>query len=74
LLPGDVASSNPFPGHTTMDMVLGKSIGENLSVSVTALSLSNRRFLLDNSVTFAGASHFAHPSEIYAQLRYRFRY
>jgi outer membrane receptor protein involved in Fe transport len=63
-----------LPGHTTVDIALGKSIGENLSISVTALNVANRRFLLDNSLTFAGGSHFAHPREIFAQLKYRFHY
>jgi len=40
---------------------------------VTALNLTNRRFLLDNSVTFGG-THYADPRQIYMQLRYRFHY
>jgi outer membrane receptor protein involved in Fe transport len=63
-----------LPGHTTVDLAVGKSIGENLSLSLTALNLANRRFLLDNSTTFAGGSHFFHPREIFAQLKYRFHY
>jgi TonB dependent receptor/Carboxypeptidase regulatory-like domain/TonB-dependent Receptor Plug Domain len=63
-----------LPGHTTVDLALGKSIGENLSVTVTALNLANRRFLLDNSMTFAGGAHFFHPREIFAQVKYRFSY
>jgi outer membrane cobalamin receptor len=63
-----------LPGHTTADLALGKSIGESLSVSVTALNVANRGFLLDNSLTFAGGSHFFHPREIFAQVRYRFGY
>jgi outer membrane receptor protein involved in Fe transport len=65
---------NHLPGHTTMDIAFGKDIGENLSISATALNLANRRFLLDNSVTFAGGSHYFHPREIFAQVRYRFHY
>jgi outer membrane receptor protein involved in Fe transport len=42
-------------------------------VSVTALNLTNRRFLLDNSTTFGG-THYADPRQIYVQLRYRFHY
>ncbi len=59
--------------HTTFDLTLGHSIGERLSVSVTALNLTNRRFLLDNSVTFGG-THYADPRQVYMQLRYRFHY
>jgi outer membrane receptor for ferrienterochelin and colicin len=60
-------------GHTTMDLSLGKSLTERISLSVTALNLANRRFLLDNSFTFGG-THYADPRQIYAQIRYRFHY
>ena len=59
--------------HTTFDLSIGKNFGERLTVSVTALNLTNRRFLLDNSLTFGG-THYADPRQIYAQLRYRFHY
>jgi outer membrane receptor protein involved in Fe transport len=59
--------------HTTFDLSLGKTIGENLTVSVTALNLTNRRFLLDNSTTFGG-THYADPRQIYVQVRYRFHF
>ncbi|HSU31053.1 MAG TPA: TonB-dependent receptor [Bryobacteraceae bacterium] len=56
--------------HTTVDLSLGKEIGENLSLSVNGLNIANRRFLLDNSETFGG-THYAEPRQIYVQLRYR---
>jgi len=59
--------------HTTFDLSAGKAIAENLTLSVTALNLANRRFLLDNSQTFGG-THYAEPRQIYVQLRYRFHY
>ena len=59
--------------HTTFDLSLGKAIAENLTVSVTALNLANRRFLLDNSQTFGG-THYADPRQIWVAVRYRFRY
>ena len=59
-------------GHPTFDLSLSKSISENLALSVTSLNLANRRFLLDNSLTFGG-THYAEPRQIYVQLRYRFR-
>jgi outer membrane receptor protein involved in Fe transport len=62
-----------LPGHTTFDATIGRSFGERLSVSVTALNAANRRFLLDNSQTFGG-THYADPRQIYMQVRYRFRY
>jgi outer membrane receptor for ferrienterochelin and colicin len=57
--------------HTTFDLSAGKAIAENLSISVTALNLANRRFLLDNSLTFGG-THYAEPRQIYVQIKYRF--
>jgi outer membrane receptor protein involved in Fe transport len=62
-----------LPGHTTFDLSLGKSFAERFTVSVTALNLTNRRFLLDNSATFGG-THYADPRQIYVQLRYRFHF
>jgi hypothetical protein len=59
--------------HTTADLALTKDFGENFSVSVQTLNVSNLRILLDNSFTFGG-THFMNPREIYVQLRYRFHY
>jgi outer membrane receptor protein involved in Fe transport len=59
--------------HTTFDLSVGKTLFENLTLSVTALNLTNRRFLLDNSTTFGG-THYAEPRQIYVQLRYRFHF
>jgi outer membrane receptor protein involved in Fe transport len=62
-----------LPEHTTFDLSIGKTVAENLTVSVTALNLTNRRFLLDNSTTFGG-THYADPRQIYVQVRYRFHF
>jgi outer membrane receptor protein involved in Fe transport len=62
-----------LPGHTTVDLALGKTFGESFSVSVSALNLANRRFLLDNSSTFGG-THYFNPREIFVQVRYRFHF
>jgi outer membrane receptor protein involved in Fe transport len=62
-----------LPGHTTFDLSLGKTISENLTISVTALNVANRRFLVDNSTTFGG-THYADPRQVYVQLKYRFHY
>ena len=59
--------------HTTYDLSVGKSFGENWSVRLTGLNLANHHYLLDNSNTFGG-THFANPREISVQVRYRFRY
>ena len=65
-IPGD-----HLPGHATFDLTLGKEIGENVSLSVSALNVANRHLLLDNSTTFGG-THFNNPREVYVQLKYRF--
>lgn len=62
-----------LPPHTTFDLALGKSFGENWNLRLTGLNLSNHRYLLDNSNTFGG-THYINPREISVQLRYRFRY
>jgi len=59
--------------HATFDLSVGKRIAENLTLSVTALNMTNRRFLLDNSTTFGG-THYADPRQIYVQVRYRFHF
>ncbi|HEV2306711.1 MAG TPA: TonB-dependent receptor [Candidatus Acidoferrales bacterium] len=62
-----------LPGHTTVDLSLGKSFGERFSASVNALNIANRRLLIDNSVTFGGF-HYDEPREIYVEVRYKFKY
>ncbi len=59
--------------HTTVNLSLGKSLGESLSVAVVGMNVANRRFLVDNSATFGG-THYAEPRQIYVQLRYRFHF
>jgi hypothetical protein len=68
----------PFPGshlppHTTFDLSLGKDFGEQVSASLNALNVANRRVILDNSQTFGGF-HWNNPREIFVELRYRFKY
>jgi hypothetical protein len=62
-----------LPGHTTVNVSLGKSFGEKISLAVTALNAANNHLLIDNSLTFGG-THFNNPREVYAELRYRFHY
>jgi hypothetical protein len=64
---------NYLPQHTTVDMSLGKTFGEKYRLSLTALNVTNRRVLLDNSLTFGGF-HFNDPRQIYVEFRYRFHY
>ena len=75
---GDPNPATPYPDpylpqHTTFDLALGKSLSENLSASVTATNVTNRRVLLDNSLTFGGF-HFNDPRQLCAELRYRFKF
>ncbi|MDP8982801.1 MAG: TonB-dependent receptor [Acidobacteriota bacterium] len=62
-----------LPHHTTVDLMAGKQVRENWTVSLNATNLANRRFLLDASQTFGG-THYANPREIFAQVRYRFHF
>jgi hypothetical protein len=62
-----------LPGHAQWDASLGKQLGERVSAAVHVLNLTNRRLLLDNSLTFGGF-HYNDPRQIYAEVRYRFRY
>ena len=70
---GDSPVSAHLQEHTTFDISVGKSFAERFTASVTAMNLTNRRFLLDNSVTFGG-THYADPRQIYVEVRYRFHY
>lgn len=71
--PGQPYPGDYLPQHTTFDVSAGKAFLERYSVSVTALNVTNRRLELDNSLTFGGF-HWNDPRQVYAQLRYRFRY
>ncbi len=70
--------NDPYPGpylpaHTTVDLSLGRNLGESTTLSVTATNLANRRVLLDNSLTFGGL-HYNDPRMLYGELRYRFKF
>jgi outer membrane cobalamin receptor len=72
--PADPNYPNQYlPAHTNVDLSIGKSFGENFSASLTATNISNRRLLLDNSLTFGGF-HYNDPRQIYGEVRYRFHY
>ena len=62
-----------LPGHTQVDVSVGKEIGERLSVSVSALNIANSHLLIDNSLTFGGF-HYDNPRQVYVQVRYKFHY
>ena len=69
---GDAPPSH-LPGHAELDVSAGRMLSRDLTVSITALNITNRHLLTDNSPTFGGV-HWNHPFQIYAQLRYRFQY
>jgi len=69
---GDAPPSH-LPSHVELDATVGRKLGDDLSVSLTALNVTNRHLLTDNSLTFGGV-HWNDPFQIYAQLRYRFHY
>jgi hypothetical protein len=62
-----------LPGHAELNLSAGKTFGNNLSVSVTALNVTNRHLLVDNSLTFGGF-HWNDPRQVYAQIDYKFGY
>jgi outer membrane receptor protein involved in Fe transport len=66
-------TGNYPPEHTTFDFALGKTFGENITLSVNALNVTNNRVLLDNSLTFGGF-HYNDPREVYGGVRYRFHF
>jgi outer membrane receptor protein involved in Fe transport len=59
--------------HTSFDVSLGRSWGENISVKLSVLNLTNSRYMLDKSNTFGG-THFNYPREVSVTVRYRFHY
>ncbi len=62
-----------LPSYAVIDLTIGRHISSDLSVSLTALNLTNRHLLTDNSLTFGGL-HWNRPLQIYAEARYRFHY
>ena len=61
-----------LPNHTSADIAIGKSLGERISLSVSALNISNSRFLFGRDSSFAG-THYNDPRQIIASIRWRFR-
>ncbi len=61
-----------LPPHTTIDVAAGKGIG-SWTVKLSAVNLTNKEYLLDQSNTFGG-THFAEPRQVSASVGYRFHY
>jgi hypothetical protein len=72
-LPGVQYPGPYLPQHTTFDLSVGKTFGENYTISANALNVANRRVQLDNSLTFGGF-HWNDPRQLYVEFRYRFKY
>jgi hypothetical protein len=49
-----------LPKHGALDIAAGKSVGENLSATFTAINATNSRFLLGRESSFAG-THYNDP-------------
>ena len=57
-------------------MIRGKGRGtqqERVTLSATAINVTNTRVLLDNSLSFGGF-HYNDPRQIYGEVRYRFHF
>jgi outer membrane cobalamin receptor len=61
-----------LPSHAALDIAFGKALGESLSATVSALNVTNSRYLLGRDSSFAG-THYNDPRQFTVQLRYRFR-
>jgi len=62
-----------LPSYVVLDLSVGRYITRDLSLSLTALNVTNRHLLTDNSLTFGGV-HWNDPFQIYLELRYKFHY
>lgn len=62
-----------LPSYNTVDVAIGKSLGENWSVKLTGTNLGDARYFIDKSNTFGG-SHVSDPRRVSLQVRYRFHY
>ena len=69
---GDGPSSH-LPSYAILDLTVGRNFSPDLQGSITALNVTNKHLLTDNSLTFGGL-HWDNPFQIYAELRYRFHY
>ena len=62
-----------LPGYYTLDLSVGKSIGENWMVRFIGTNITNQRYMLDTSNTFGG-THWADPFMCSVQVKFRFHY
>jgi TonB dependent receptor/Carboxypeptidase regulatory-like domain len=69
----DTSTATHLPGHVRLDLGGGKRFGKKWAVTVNALNVTNGSYLLDNSPLLGGV-HWVEPRQIWAELRYSFRY
>lgn len=62
-----------LPGHARLDLGGGKKFGQNWSVTINAVNVTNGSYLLDNS-PLLGGTHWVEPRQVWAELRYHFHY
>jgi len=62
-----------LPGYYTLDLSVGKSIGENWMVRFIGTNITNQRYAIDTSNTFGG-THWADPFMGSVQVKFRFHY
>src|SRR6266850_985953 len=55
-----VTGPQHLPAHAMLDIGFGKALAENLSATVSALNITNSRFLLGRASSFAG-THYNDP-------------
>jgi hypothetical protein len=67
------APPSHLPSHAELNLSAGRDLGRDVSLSITALNVTNRHLLTDNSLTFGGV-HWNDPFQIYAEVHYRFHY
>ena len=60
-----------LPHHTSVDVAMGKSFGDRVSVTMSALNITNNRFLFGRDSSFAG-THYNDPRQVIVSFRYRF--
>jgi hypothetical protein len=62
-----------LPSHTQVDIAMGKTFAENISVTFSALNIANSRFLFGRDNAFAG-THYNDPRQFIGSVRYRFHW
>jgi len=62
-----------LPPHATFDVQASHVFGRQWTAFVTALNVANTHYLVDESNTFGG-THYNSPRQVFAGVRFRFRY